>query len=168
LVKELLEQADIHGPPVPVDKIARAQKLELRMSQDPDSSISGFLFMGGQTPIVGVNAMHHTNRQRFTIGHELGHFLLHGLTSPDLYVDHSFQVLLRDDRSSEGTDEKEREANLFAAELLMPADFLRKDLQEQGQVDIESDEFIRDLARRYQVSQQAMAFRLANLGYLTL
>jgi Zn-dependent peptidase ImmA (M78 family) len=169
LVKELLEHAGVHAPPVPVDDIARSHGLELRLSREPASNISGFLFLGGEKPIVGINAEQHPNRQRFTIAHELGHFLLHGFTPQDLYVDHSFKVLLRDDRSSDGTDETEREANLFAAELLMPIDLLQKDLQDWTQMDIEEDEgFLRELAQRYQVSQQAMMFRLANLAYVTL
>lgn len=169
LAKDLLEQAKVSSPPVPIAEIARLHGLTLRLSESPDSSISGFLFLGGEKPVIGVNASHHENRQRFTIAHELAHFLLHGFSPQELYVDHSFQVLLRDDRSSEGTDEKEREANLFASEILMPVDFLREDLQDSKQMDIEHDDvFLRELASRYQVSRQAMVYRLTNLGYLVL
>jgi Zn-dependent peptidase ImmA (M78 family) len=168
IVKELLAQAKVSGPPVPIAELARTQGVDLRLSLNPDTHISGFLFLGGEKPIVGVNISHHENRQRFTIAHELGHFLLHGFLLQELYVDHSFQVLLRDERSSKGTDEKEQEANLFAAELLMPIDFLRKDVQVSTRVDIEDGAFLRELAKRYEVSQQAMVFRLTNLGYLTL
>lgn len=168
LVQELLTQAGIHTPPVPVDQIAEAQGLELRLNREPASKISGFLFLGGNRPIIGINAEHHTNRQRFTIAHELGHYLLHSFSPQDLYVDHSFQVLLRDERSSEGTDTTEREANLFAAELLMPAGLLSTDLQDRTQIDIVDEAFLQELAQRYQVSQQAMMFRLANLGYMAL
>jgi Zn-dependent peptidase ImmA (M78 family) len=168
LVKDLLEETGVQTPPIPVEDIARSKGIDVRMSEEPDSDISGFLFLGSENPIIGVNRTHHINRQRFTIAHELGHFLLHSATTRDLYLDHSFKVLLRDARSSEGTDTTEREANLFAAEFLMPIDFLRRDLQGSMPIDVEDETFLRELAQRYQVSQQAMMFRLANLGYVTM
>lgn len=168
LVKELLEQTGIHTPPIPVEEIARSKGIDVRKSEEPDSNISGFLFWGSEKPIIGVNRKHHTNRQRFTIAHELGHYLLHNSTTQDLYLDHSFKVLLRDERSSEGIDEIEREANLFAAEFLMPEHFLQNDLHGRRQIDVEDEAFLRELAQRYQVSQQALIFRLANLGYVVM
>jgi Zn-dependent peptidase ImmA (M78 family) len=168
LAKELLAQANAGEAPVPVAEIARGQGLELRFSRSPDSTISGLLFLSDDKPIIGVNVTHHENRQRFTIAHELGHYLLHAFSPQALHVDHSFRVMLRDDLSSEGTDMREIEANLFAAELLMPTEFLNQDLQGKRQVDIEDDDFLRELARRYRVSHQAMVFRLTNLGYLAL
>lgn len=168
LVKELLEQSGVHMPPIPVEDIARSKGIDVRTSEERDSSISGFLFLGSEQPIIGVNGKHHPNRQRFTIAHELGHYLLHSSTIQDLYLDHSFKVLLRDDRSSEGIDEAEREANLFAAEFLMPVSFLQNDLHDRMQIDVDDETFLRELAQRYQVSQQALIFRLAHLGYVAL
>jgi Zn-dependent peptidase ImmA (M78 family) len=72
---------------------------------------------------------------------------------------------LRNQASSEGTDDEEKEANLFAAELLMPAKFIERDILEIGTFDIFNESGIEDLAARYGVSIQAMTFRLAYLGY---
>ena len=58
-------------------------------------------------------------------------------------------VRLRDDVSSQGTDEAEREANFFAASLPMPREFLKSDLEEQDSVDLLDDEMLRDLAHKY-------------------
>ncbi len=58
------------------------------------------------------------------------------------------------------------EANLFAAELLMPVQFLQEDLKRLGELDLLHDEKVAKLARLYQVSNQAMAVRLSHLGYL--
>ena len=67
-----------------------------------------------------------------------------------------------------GEDVEEREANLFAAELLMPAAFLKEDLLGKD-VDLIGDSaFLQRLAKKYDVSVQALTFRLANLGYITL
>ena len=56
---------------------------------------------------------------------------------------------------------------MFAAELLMPRDWLLADVGELG-IDAAGDEAVGNLARRYGVSQSAMAFRLVNLGLAAL
>lgn len=56
------------------------------------------------------------------------------------------------------------EANAFAMELLMPEHFLRADLRKIGGVDIEDEEKVKKLARKYKVSVAAMIFRLGNLA----
>jgi Zn-dependent peptidase ImmA (M78 family) len=83
-------------------------------------------------------------------------------------VDRQFQVRLRNKASSEGTDLEEQEANLFAAELLIPSSFLEDDLDRVEFVDLEDEAVVSRLAKRYKVSTQAMTFRLHYLGYLKL
>lgn len=170
LAREILAKYSIHEAPVPVEKIVQNLGIELKKEQ-VDDELSGFLVrdMRQGTAIIGVNAGHPSKRVRFTIAHELGHYLLHeGETvhfdgkSPGLTV-----VNLRNAKSSEGIDDNEKEANLFAAELLMPADFLERDLHDVSE-DFISDDAIQDLAERYEVSVQALTFRLANLEYLEL
>lgn len=173
---ELLEKNGVLQPPVPVERIAKTLDLvilkqRLVPKQKTEASeISGFLFSQGGKVVIGVNASQPTARQRFTIAHELGHFLLHNMTQKkdEIHVDRSFELRFRDDRSRQGTDVDEREANLFAAELLMPRHFLTKDLSELNEVDWINDDFTKELADRYGTSSQAMLFRLANLGYVRL
>jgi len=74
----------------------------------------------------------------------------------------------RDERSSEGTDEHEIEANIFAAELLMPAAFLERDLEQLDPADLLDEDGLISLAAAYRVSPQALTFRLANLGYIRM
>ena len=61
------------------------------------------------------------------------------------------------------SDIEEREANLFAMELLMPRAFLLADIEKMGGVDIEDDAAMMKLAKRYKVSVTVMAIRLAQL-----
>jgi Zn-dependent peptidase ImmA (M78 family) len=89
--------------------------------------------------------------------------LLHDVD--ELHVDRGFMVRLRSDISSLGLDENEMEANRFAAELLMPTRFLKRDL-EGAELNFTDDATLRLLARRYGVSAQALAIRLSGLGYL--
>jgi Zn-dependent peptidase ImmA (M78 family) len=55
---------------------------------------------------------------------------------------------------------------LFAAELLMPAKFLREDLEGVELDLLEDDKFLADLAKKYTVSLQALTFRLTYLRYI--
>jgi hypothetical protein len=87
------------------------------------------------------------------------------ITASSVTVDHDFRVNLRSKLSSNTFNPEEIEANIFAAELLMPAECLQKDLTNKD-IDAENDETIKDLRQRYQVSGQALVYRLANLGLL--
>lgn len=67
--------------------------------------------------------------------------------------------------SSHGSDVEEKEANLFAAELLMPVRFIDRDIAQIGAFDILDDKVIQKLAEHCGVSTQPMTFRLTYLGY---
>jgi Zn-dependent peptidase ImmA (M78 family) len=147
--------------PVPVEEIV--EKLGVALVVEAlDRNVSGLLFRKGREQAIGVNSAHPMVRQRFTIAHELGHMRLH--PGKELILDH-VRVNLRDDRSSLGTDREEREANAFAAELLMPhvevLKEVRRSLDRGGTTD---NRFIADLAILFDVSEQAMEYRLVNLG----
>jgi len=165
LVDQLLKEHGVSSAPTPVVEIAKALGADVRF-QSGDDDLSGFLYRDRKhkSAIIGVNADHHSNRQNFTAAHELGHFLLHDFD--DVHVDRRFKVWLRNDESSQGTNEEEKEANLFAAEFLMPARFLQKDIEEIGEFDLLDDNIIEKLAEQYGVSTQAMTFRLTYLGYV--
>jgi Zn-dependent peptidase ImmA (M78 family) len=65
-------------------------------------------------------------------------------------------------------DSKEIQANTFAAALLMPADWI---LKEVGRLRARSpvpsdDELVARLGRKFRVSREAMSYRLGNLGLL--
>lgn len=167
-VEELLRENGVETPPVPVETIAESRGLQVRKQEIKNSDISGFIFRGGKNAVIGVNSSNASVRQRFSIAHELGHYLIHTQGTNKVHVDRAFEVKFRDDLSSQGIDTDEREANLFAAELLMPWHFMEADLADVSHMDIVDDEFINDLAGRYNVSAQAMLFRLANLGFVKL
>jgi Zn-dependent peptidase ImmA (M78 family) len=112
---------------------------------------------------IGVNALHHPNRQRFTIAHEIGHLVLHRPEiTKEIHVDREFPMLMRDAVSATGSDEMEIEANCFAAEILMPESFLAKSLEGRP-IDIDDDAAVSALAKVYKVSASAMRLRLGNL-----
>jgi Zn-dependent peptidase ImmA (M78 family) len=161
LASQLLSEAKTSRPPVPVEQIARNKGVIIRKGK-VEAKVSGFLYRNAARgkAIIGVNNAQHPNRQRFTIAHELGHLLMH--TGDAVHVD---AVKHRDHRSGEGTDIEEVESNLFAAELLMPSQFLKQDLDRFGMLDPLDEEKVARLANLYKVSTQAMAVRLSHLGY---
>lgn len=168
---ELLGAYGIASPPVDVEAIARRLGLDVRRNPNSRDDLSGFLLRqtGRDGGIIGVNDSHAPNRQRFTIAHEIGHHLLH--PADELYVDQTgrgLTIQARDQQSSEGTNPQEIEANLFAAALLMPEEFLQEDLAQSGDIDLEDDHALSELAQRYQVSVQSLTFRLANLGFVNI
>lgn len=154
--RKVLRDLGIEHEPVDVFNVAGALGARVQL-EVADDDLSGALHRdvdGG--PVIGVNGRHHPNRKRFTIAHEIGHLLLH---DQPVYIDHVFR---RDRRSSEAVDPHEIEANGFAAALLMPKDFVLRRV-EGKRLPLRSDEVER-LANAFEVSTQAMTFRLENLG----
>ena len=164
LVEKLLADNGITEAPIPLRRIAKSCD-DLHIVKDSlDGDLSGFLYRDKNRAVIGVNTKHALVRQNFTIAHELGHYLLH--EQEQLHVDHEFRVRLRNDVSSQGTDEAEREANFFAASILMPKRFIEKDIEQEDYVDLLDDEFLPNLAHKYGVSTQALINRLKSLGYI--
>jgi len=152
-----------HGPPVlPIDVKGIAQTEGLPVTfHDLEDRVSGMLVREEDSAVMAVNVNHHENRQRFTIAHELGHFLLHEET-PTVFVD-DLMVHFRSERTVKRFDPREAQANEFAACLLMPRELLKQDLVDNP-VDVSDDAAVRRLARRYRVSAQALTIRLMSLG----
>jgi Zn-dependent peptidase ImmA (M78 family) len=159
---KVLEKFAITKPPVPVEKIAGGLGAKVRFSP-MDDEISGIIYIKDGVPIIGVNSLHRPNRQRFTIGHEVGHLVLHReLMTREVHVDMQFNVMRRDNNSATGAEKLEKEANQFAAELTMPHEFLRRAIGVRD-IDIDDTEFIKMLAQQFKMSDDAMKIRMVNL-----
>ena len=150
--------------PVPVDRIAKALGAEIRLSP-LDDELSGMIYVKKDaTPVIGVNALHHPNRQRFTIAHEIGHLEMHrALIEQKVHVDKAFPMLRRDATSATGTNAIEIAANRFAAELLVPEEVLAAMIGDRV-IDIDDDRPIEELARKFKVSKKAMEFRVQRVA----
>ena len=164
-VREILDANQVTAPPVPVERIARQLSAHLRFSP-LDMELSGMVFVKEGTAIIGINALHHPNRQRFTMAHECGHLVLHRHeVTREVHVDKVFPMLMRDAASAASAASvgpMEMEANLFAAELLMP-EFILSEALGEANFDIDDGATVSDLAKRFRVSLSAMQFRLGNL-----
>ncbi|MFF0909725.1 ImmA/IrrE family metallo-endopeptidase [Microbacterium enclense] len=138
----------------PVDPYLIAERLNISvLSERLDPDTAGFIIResGGPTSIY-LNAFDAPVRQRFTLAHELGHYVQHQ-NDPDIgFVDRRNEV------ASSGTDASEIWANQFAAELLMPGAALSKWWAEGLTADA--------IRQRLQVSSAALTYRMKNLGLI--
>jgi Zn-dependent peptidase ImmA (M78 family)/DNA-binding XRE family transcriptional regulator len=104
------------------------------------STIDAFSAALHGRPLIALSGKGNPMRQRFSVAHELGHLLLHPDPAP-------------------GSGHHEREANSFAAELLMPAAELADRLPRAADVAA-----LKELADGYGVSVAALAYRGKDLG----
>lgn len=157
----LLAKASVDTTPVEVERIAEHLRIKIELA-DLGEDCSAVLVRHGPRAVIGINETHPDNRQRFSIAHEIGHFLLH---NGDTYIDKGYRVNFRDLESGSGTKKEEMDANAFAAALLMPAPWVRAAFKKQP-FDLTEDESLQKLARKFKVSTQAMTYRLMRLQML--
>lgn len=158
---QLIEQAGVQRPPIPVEKIA--DFLGARVAYEAfDGDVSGMLYREADQTLIGVNSTHAATRQRFTLAHEIAHLRLH--KGQPVFIDRLVRVNWRDGTS----DQEEVQANAFAAELLMPRKFMTQEIERAVAKarQIAPEQLILELAETFRVSQEAMRYRLINLGVL--
>lgn len=164
--ERLLNEHALTTIPVDVESLAKACGAEVRY-RSLGGDVSGLLVRtDDDVVVIGVDRNQPKHRQRFTIAHELGHLLMHPGRS--VIVEHlrrPARVNFRDASSGLATDREEIEANQFAAGLLMPRSNIEDAYAEMaGRLD--DSEIPARLARAFQVSEQAMGYRLMNLALI--
>lgn len=163
--EKTLRDTDTYRVPVAIDIVA--QRLKLTMSAAPlGEKVSGMLVVMGERGAIGYNSSHPRVRQRFTISHEIAHYLLHAKKGEktQLFIDRSVSFR-RDENSAAGVDRDEVEANQLGAALLMPKGLVQQEVK-RNELDLDDEDAISLLARKFQVSAAAMSNRLANLRML--
>ncbi|MCL6614110.1 MAG: ImmA/IrrE family metallo-endopeptidase [Firmicutes bacterium] len=121
-------------------------------------AVSGVFLRLGQSAVIMLNTNKTLGHQRFTAAHEYCHLRYHRGLSRRICV----AGLFNQDNASE------READYFAANLLMPAGgiALRLHKRGRGRKDVSLEDVI-DLEQHYGMSHRATLIRLRHLGYLT-
>jgi Zn-dependent peptidase ImmA (M78 family) len=151
--------------PIYPEKLAKDKKITV-IFEEMEDTVSGFLIIKDSKKTIIINKNHHENRQRFTIAHELGHYILHAKGKREsLFIDKK-QVYNRNLKSSDGTNIQEIEANRFAASILMPKVVILDHITNAGEpfYEFSDDETsISYLAKMLAVSNVAMTHRLSSL-----
>lgn len=138
----------------PIDPTKIAQRMGIRVVEDMFLPVSGEIRVHTDgRAVITVKSGDYGPRKNFTIAHEIGHYALGHVNNVNR--------LCRDEASNftTGTFQPvEREANAFAAALLMPERIVRFAIGERGYSTLQS------LANLFGVSEVAMRWRLVNLG----
>jgi Zn-dependent peptidase ImmA (M78 family) len=163
--EKTLRDTDTYRVPVAIDVVARRLNLTMEAAALGEN-ISGMLVVKVGRGAIGYNSAHARVRQRFTISHEIAHYLLHTKKSEkaQLFIDRHV-TFRRDENSSAGVDRDEVEANQLGAALLMPRGLVQQEI-ERHDLNLDDEEAISLLAKRFHVSTAAMSNRLVNLRML--
>ena len=148
--ERLLQSAGVSREPVSLRDVVSALNLEVVQTTGEPFQCEGALQPMGDGHAIVVRGASNERRRRFTIAHEIGHFVLHpGRLAPQ-----------RGGAVNEAWRQQEREADQFAAELLMPELLVGRRCSSSALDPTR-------LADRFDVSRQAMQVRLSGLGIAT-
>ena len=140
-----------------VASFAKTLGLKTYLTSELKDNESGALVKENDGFSIYINERHPINRQRFTIAHELGHYFLHrdklkkenqGIVDTIKAVEgmpHITRI------KGNGSNKEEKEANRFAARLLMPKSIFKRVYK--------STNSIEEVAEKFRVSVQAAAVR---------
>ncbi|EIY4980010.1 MULTISPECIES: ImmA/IrrE family metallo-endopeptidase [Klebsiella] len=142
--------------PIAVGAIAKDFGINVKVSTLP-AGISGEIKDDNGVIVIRINRHDTKERQRFTLAHEIAHFLLHRDRIGDGITD---DILYR----SKLSDFMEVQANRLAADILMPGHLLEKKLLELTQtVELRDEQKIERLAEVAGVSTTAIKIRLGKI-----
>ena len=148
------------GPPVNIEGIIRALGLELDKKAVLDTEISGQIERVDDTYKISANKDDNYFRQRFTMAHELGHYIYHVNLLGDGVDDDRRYRSIADGKfyNTQIKQAEETEANRFAASILMPASLIRAEWEKCRDVS--------QMVKKFLVSEQAMRIRLSGLNII--
>ncbi len=154
-LKELLNSL-----PVNIEGMIRLHGIQLDKNAELADELSGEIRKVGEEDYkISVKESEFYYRKRFTMAHELGHFLLHkdkigdGVNDTPAYRTSNADDLF----NPKITAEHEAEANAFAAALLMPKDAVEYYYCEEKKS-------LKEMSVIFQASEKALEIRVKNLG----
>jgi Zn-dependent peptidase ImmA (M78 family) len=140
---------------LPVNVTAIARSMGITVESDSLMDESGVIENTENGAVIRYSATEAIVRQRFTVAHEIGHYALgHLNVAGKKYRDTPANF-------SSGAAPEERQANAFAAKLLMPEKVVKFAVNEKG------FNTLKGLAKLFNVSEVAMKYRLVNMGLLS-
>lgn len=156
-VEDFLKKLEIHYLEAPIKLQPILEKLQIVLEignlKIDDEKISGAIKKkkSGEGATILLNSGDVFERQRFTIAHEIAHYIFE--------MQQSNENVIIETRSYKNSDlVKEIRADKFAAELLMPKELILKEY------DSLIFPTISEIARKFEVSKPAMRIRLKELG----
>nr|WP_210331119.1 ImmA/IrrE family metallo-endopeptidase [Microvirga terrestris] len=188
--REILERVGYKSGPVDLKKICSVLSIDLQFSEQLIEDEDGTPILGSANfdrKSIKINSHANSKQERFTLGHEIGHFCLnHGrylrsetIVERDLFIN-------RETESGFNYERLEFQANAFSSNIIMPSHvFLvaievartRLDIRDRGHgyifVDdqpcnfLPFDQLLANLSQYFEVSKQAIEIKLKKMGLLT-
>lgn len=157
--REILKAHDLYR--IPVDPVVLANHLGIKVNNAKfsEDNLSGLVAKRGNHIQILVNQSDQGYRKRFTIAHEIGHFLLHLQDKDGEFADHEadlFRMEPGEEVQATAPRQREVEANRFAAALLMDEELVRSQWGKVGSM--------KAMSRLFNVSESAMGYRIGSLG----
>jgi Zn-dependent peptidase ImmA (M78 family) len=147
-----------------IDLFKECERLGYKLLRYPlgDNADLGFTIKKDNDIVIFTNSCSRLSREIFTLAHEIGHVIMH-LDKENSFIDDNVTI---NDRS---TDEKEQEANYFAACLLMPSDdvdrFIDLEIQDFQKKGLSAMDIARIMSE-FNVSFDMALNRLESLGVI--
>lgn len=148
-----LEIIDKHQQKIPVKITDIANDFGIKVYKSTMSGISGAIIKEDKEYVIYINSEDGRNRQRFTIAHEIAHYVLHkdkignNLTDNAMYRSRLSNVL-------------EKQANRLASEILMPVKFVMEYINENKNIS--------QMASLFEISEEVVKIRLEEGGNIFL
>lgn len=159
--EEFCKKHNINQYPVRIASLCSHYDLSVREEYLPEN-VSGFIVVQKEKfnrfntgRLIVVNLLESSGRKRFTIAHELAHYILHRKEDDEIFAH----------RDAGASGPMESEANLFAANVLMPRELVidaLENLQLEVRYSTESMK-VNHIAREFVVSPDAARVRLRQL-----
>ena len=161
LLTKILQHKSPTGDAIDVVKLANTLGMEVYAIQEPSEFNSQLMYQADTNAFtIQVNSAHPINRQRFSIAHEIAHFIKHAPIVKERQSIDRAKVFFTADKKLED------EANKLAAEILMPKELvvgsLKKTATAQSFITAET---LKQVAEKFKVSVAVALLRLRDLGY---
>ncbi len=163
LAAALIDQSGITSGRVPIREIALASDI-VEIKEEPGLSFEGVLVTtrDKHAGSMMIRQDRIETRKRFSIGHELGHFLIgsHVPSGVGFHCSTKDMGVVKF-KPADRAAKMEVEANVFAAEVLMPRKFITAWMASRREVDIAH---VVDLSDEFEVSREAAARRFRDFA----
>jgi Zn-dependent peptidase ImmA (M78 family)/DNA-binding XRE family transcriptional regulator len=128
-----------------INKIEQKGVIIIMLKDAPDKFFGVTMFTNKVQPIIFINGNLSNDAKRFTIGHELGHLVMH----------------LRENTFQEEDKKLDKEADVFSSEFNMPSDECRSDLIRLKYSDLPS------VKTYWKLSKAAICYKAKSMGFLS-
>ncbi|MCI9141252.1 MAG: ImmA/IrrE family metallo-endopeptidase [Lachnospiraceae bacterium] len=162
IAQKILDKLEISKPEIPIVAIMKSLKFQV-ISAEMEDEISGIIgiddelnrnFESGK--VIAINSKDNVGHQRFTMAHELAHYLFDFDVSNSIVYYNAYNTM-------EAESKEEQRANFFAANLLMPEKLFREEFKKAV---VRNNLYftVEKLSNTFLVSREAVRRRLVELS----